>query len=129
MPRHLPQHPPLHLTLLRASAVGLCLFALSACDTPPTQVDRYFGLAVQQAQMQQTLNPMHSGCPMGPSPSSCSGAGHGSGHHGAGGSHRTSQDSDGETVHSAILRYQESFASPMTTGPGTSLGTGSAIKR
>lgn len=129
MPRHPSLHMPLHLPLWRASAVGLCLFALSACDTSPTQVDRYFGLAVQQAQMQQTLNPMHSGCPMGSAPSSCSGASHGSSHHAAGGSHRTSQDSDGETAHSTILRYQESFASPMTTAPGTSQGTGSAIKR
>jgi len=125
----MPLHSPLHLPLWRASAVGLTLLALSACDTPPTQVDRYFGLAVQQAQMQQTLNPPHRHCPMASSPSSCPGAAQGSGHPHMREGHRASTDTDGESAHSATLRYQESFASPMSPASGTILGTGSVIKR
>lgn len=125
----MPPLLPIHSRFIRASVLGLSLLTLSACDTPPTQVDRYFGLAVKQAQMQQTLNPPHKDCPMGSAMSPCHGAHHGSGHpHGREGQ-RASTDSDGESVHSAILRYQDSFASPMSPAPGTSLGTGTVIKR
>lgn len=118
-----------HSPLIRVSTMGLSLLALSACNTPPTQVDRYFGLAVQQAQMQQTLNPPQKNCPMGSSASPCPGAAQGSGHQHMREGQRASTDTDGESARSAILRYQESFASPMSPEPGTVLGTGSAIKR
>jgi hypothetical protein len=125
----MPPLLPIHSPLMRASALGLSLFTLSACDTPPTQVDQSFGLAVKQAQMQQTLNPPHTHCPMGSAMSPCPGAAHGSAHpHGREG-HRASTDSDGESVHSAILRYQESFASPTSPAPGAFSGTGTVIKR
>lgn len=120
---------PLDSPIFRACAMALSALALSACDTPPTQVDQYFGLSVQQAQMQQTQNLPMNDCPMRPYHSACAGPRHGGGHDPLRGAHRAARDSDGEVALSAIQRYQESFASPMGSTTGTSLGTGPAIKR
>lgn len=120
---------PIDLTVIRAAALGLSLLALSGCDTPPTQVDQYFGLSVQQAQMQQTQHLHTVACPMQSAHLACPASGHGDhplrGHMG----HPAARDSDGASVHSAIQRYQESFTSPMGAKSGSSLGNGSALQR
>jgi hypothetical protein len=46
-----------------------------------------------------------------------------------GDAHQALRDSDGESAQSAIQRYQESFASPTNAAAGTSVGSGSLIKR
>lgn len=115
--------------VFRTCALGLALLGLSACDTPPTQVDEYFGLSVQQAQVQQTLNLSIEACPMQSSHPECPGARDGGRPQHWHMQHRAARDSDGESAHAAIQRYQESFASPMNAMPGTSAGNGSALKR
>jgi hypothetical protein len=45
---------PHRISVLNGLSLALLGLALSACDTAPTQVDQHFGMAVRQAQAQQT---------------------------------------------------------------------------
>lgn len=120
---------PLATPFVRTCALCLCFFGLTGCDTPPTQVDQYFGLSVKQAQHQQTQNLPIDACPLRSQHPACHHKGQGSGHPFTQEGHRTTRDSDGESAQSAIQRYQDSFAAPLATTPGPNLGTGSAFKR
>jgi hypothetical protein len=120
---------PNDFPLSRRWLLGLCCSALAACQSPPTQVDQYFGLAVKQATMQQTQNWPMARCEMGHAHGSC-GAAPRIGHHPHGMSaHPAPRDSDGESAQSAIQRYQDSFVSPSAISAGTSVSAGSLIKR
>ena len=109
--------------------LGLCCSALAACQSPPTQVDRYFGLSVQQAQRQQTQTLPMASCAPGHSHKTCMAPAQGGHHQHMGGAHQAPKDSDGESAQSAIQRYQDSFVSPTSAPSGTSLGSSSLIKR
>jgi hypothetical protein len=120
---------PTDFTLSRIWLLGLCCSALAACQSPPTQVDQYFGLSVQQAQVQQTQNLPMATCAIWRPHSECMGAAQGGHHRSRPDAQQTPWDSDGEIAQSAILRYQESFTSPTNAGTGPSVGSGSLIKR
>lgn len=122
---------PLDTLFIRACTLSLCWVGLSACDSPPTQVDQYFGLSVQQAQLQQTQNLTIDTCPIQAQRQDCQRHGRGSHHPLWHEGRLRARDSDGETAQSAIQRYQESFASPSASmpTPATGLGTGSVFKR
>ncbi len=115
--------------LSRVWLVGLCCVALSACQSPPTAVDQYFGLSVQQAQVQQTQNLPMASCALWRSHRECMASMQGGHPRMRGEAHQAPRDSDGESAQSAIQRYQESFASPTNAAAGTSVGSGSLIKR
>jgi hypothetical protein len=116
-------------TLSRAWLLGLCCLGLTACQAPPTQVDQYFGLAVQKATMQQTQNWPMARCEMGHAHGSCEASQQGRHHPHGMSAHPAPRDSDGESAQSAIQRYQDSFVSPSATSAGTSVSAGSLIKR
>lgn len=122
---------PHNTLLVRAATLSLCWVGLSACDSAPTQVDQYFGLSVQQAQLQQTQNLSNDACPIQAQRQACQRHGRGSQHPLWQERGMRARDSDGETAQSAIQRYQDSFASPSTSTstPANGLGTGSAFKR
>lgn len=120
---------PQYVSALKGFSLGLLCLAMSACESPPTQVDQRFGLAVRQAQAQQTqhLSPAH-----------CMPIGHGAtcGIHGpqpqAGSMHERhppSANTDGLTAQSAIERYQESFQTPPTPTPVFNIGVGTSRAR
>ena len=136
---------PIHA--LKGLGLGLLCLMVSACDTAPTQVDRHFGMAVRQAQMQQTHKPQ---------PQGCAHAGQGAGcamhaqHHQPGGMHDKMKDmmpapmpmapamherhhpsvsTDGVSAQSAIERYQESFQTPPSPTPVFNIGVGATRTR
>lgn len=115
--------------LSRVWLFGLCCLGLAACESAPTQVDQYFGWAVQQAQFQQTQNLPMASCARGHSHMQCMVPSQGGHHQHRGSPHHVPKDSDGESAQSAIQRYQESFASPSQAPAGVSAGSGSLIKR
>ncbi len=84
------------------SILGLSL-ALAACDSPPTMVDQHFGMAVQRAQAQQTVqshnSPAHQHTASVP-------------------------DTDGASALSAMTRYQLSFQTPPAPAPIFNIGLG-----
>lgn len=97
---------PQHIDVLKVTSLGLICLMLSACDTAPTQVDRHFGMAVRQAQMQQAqqLGSMHE-------------------------RHHPSTSTDGVSAQSAVERYQESFQTPPTPAPIFNIGLGATRTR
>lgn len=131
--------------------VGLSL-ALAACDTPPTLVDQHFGMAVQRAQTQQSLqahgahHAVLSRCPHEGTPPNCPsqhlqphqgmgpvmnrGAGHNLSHSGQGRLHTpTPTDSDGASALAAVTQYQQSFKSQAAPPPIFNIGLGAVSAR
>lgn len=103
---------PQPLQTLSGGCLALLCLMLSACDTAPTQVDRHFGLAVRQAQTQQTHTPPPMGCVRAGQGAGC--AMHPPRH--------PSPGTDGVSAQSAIERYQESFLTPPPPTPVFNLG-------
>jgi hypothetical protein len=131
---------PHRISVLNGLSLALLGLALSACDTAPTQVDQHFGMAVRQAQAQQTQRagmhqrmhpdtsaqmphrsrgamPMPMPMPMPMQP------GMHERHHPA------SVDTDGPSAQAAIERYQESFQAPPSPAPIFNIGMGTPRSR
>jgi hypothetical protein len=144
--------------VLNGLSLGLLSLALSACDTAPTQVDRHFGMAVRQAQAQQTRQPdtrpcrqcamqaqqrQTEGMPAPMPPDDARPMPEKKGHTMPMSMpmpmpmppgmherhHPASVDTDGASAQAAIERYQESFQTPPAPTPIFNIGLGATRSR
>jgi hypothetical protein len=118
-----------YIHAFKGFSLGLLCLALSACEMAPTQVDQQFGMAVRQAQTQQTLNPTLMNCMQTERGAACPMHAQ---HHQPGGMHERHQagsSTDGVAAQSAIERYQESFQTPPAPTPVFNIGLGTTRSR
>lgn len=122
---------PARTLTFRWLATGCLLLSLAACDTAPTRVDQHFGLALQDAQTQQTLDPAAQACRSANwhdlkkndkrrnwHPYPCLRQ--------RDQGNRIDRGSDGISALSAVERYQQSFQTPPATAPIFNIGLGAA---